>query len=256
MRNIQRALIFTALLAIGTVGALSAGEADQHTWKCPPCGQDHCALEFDKPGACEYCGMQLVRSDELAERTKTVAILVFNGVQPIDFTGPLEVFGFAHWNVYTVAKSVEPVATAWGFKITPQYDFSNCPAPDLIVVPGGRGLDFDTDPAEMAWLQKMAPQTPNLMSVCNGAVSIGIAGLLENLRATTHHSAFAELKRRSPSTTIVKDKKWVDNGKVITAAGLSSGIDAALYLVSRFNGAAEAHRIAEWLEYRWVADES
>lgn len=235
--------------------SLQAQVSEQNSqigFQCPPCGMDHCLVIRPDSGACPDCGMALIRSDILKQTTKTVAILLFDGVQIMDFTGPYEVFTFGRWNVYTIARSKNALNTAGNLSVNPDYDFTDFPQPDIIVIPGGHELEPGTNDLELNWIKQQAEIVDNVMSVCNGAVSLAHAGLLKNMPATTHHSAFERLKQTSPTTTVIRDKKWVDNGKIITAAGLSSGIDASLYLISRYRSIEEAEQITRWLEYRWV----
>lgn len=103
----------------------------------------------------------------------------------------------------------------------------------------------------MAWLRKAAAQAEVVMSVCNGALVLADAGLLEGLEATTHHGSIETLKRMAPRTTVHADRRFVDNGKIVTAAGVSAGIDASLHVVSRLLGGEAAQRTARYMEYAW-----
>ena len=199
----------------------------------------------------------------LAKTTQkfNVAIFVFPGVQVIDFAGPYEVFSESGMNVYTVGETVAPLHTAGGLTITPKYSFENAPKPDLVVLPGGGFYkpgdkavgDQMVNPLAMKWIKEMAKQA-EVMTVCNGAFLAAKAGLLANLPATTFYGYLDHLTEVSPTTTVVRDKKYVDNGRIITTAGLSSGIDGSLYVVSKLVGNGRAKFTALNMEYNWDPD--
>lgn len=181
-------------------------------------------------------------------------ILIFNDVQTMDFAAPLEVFDQAGFAVYTVAKNIEPVTTSSGQKLIPSYDFTNHPDVEILVIPAGRDFDQASDPGEVLWMQKTSEIAKYILTVCCGSIEYAKAGLLGSQAATTHHGYLDYLKKFEPDVEIIKDRKWVDNGKLITSGGLCSGIDAALHLVSKINGISEAERIAKWMEYPWAKD--
>jgi putative intracellular protease/amidase len=193
------------------------------------------------------------------EKRGNVAILIFKGVQIIDYTGPYEVFGGARFNVYTVAEKSEPITTAMGMTVTPKYNFSDSPKPDIIVLPGGGGYlpghggvgDQLENPAVVKWIQDNAREAKFVLTVCNGAFFAAKAGLLDGLEATTYYGMIDALKSVAPKTKVVSDKRYVDNGKIITTAGLSSGIDGSLYLVSKMFGKGTAQAVALNMEYNW-----
>ena len=190
-----------------------------------------------------------------------VAIFVFPGVQVIDFAGPYEVFVESGMNVYIVGETVAPLQTAGGLTITPKYSFENAPKPDLVVLPGGGFYkpgdkavgDQMVNPLAMKWIKEMAKQS-EVMTVCNGAFLAAKAGLLVNLPATTFYGYLDNLTEVSPTTTVIRDKKYVDNGRIVTTAGLSSGIDGSLYVVSKLVGNGRAKFTALNMEYNWDPD--
>jgi putative intracellular protease/amidase len=201
----------------------------------------------DQPGNCSICGMALVPADSI----KNVAILIFDGVQIIDYTGPYEVFGQQHFNVFTVAQNKKAITTSMQMSVNPAYDFATAPAPDILLVPGG---DVDThlnNPTVIRWIQDQAKKAQYVLSVCNGAFFLAKAGLLDGLSATTFHGLIDDLKAAAPKTKIVMDQRFVDNGKIITSAGLTSGIDASIYLISKISGMDKARELALHLEYNW-----
>jgi putative intracellular protease/amidase len=197
--------------------------------------------------------VNFVKAQEKARAQKiNVAIFVFPVVQTIDFAGPYEVFSQAKTNVYTVAENLNPIQTAAGLTIIPKYTFENAPRTDVLVIPGGEGVMRQLEnPAAMKWIQDTAKKTPQTLTVCTGAFLAGKAGLLNGLSATTFYGALEFLPEFAPRTKIVWDKKYVDSGKIITTAGLSSGVEGSLYTVSKLLGMGIAQSIALHIEYNW-----
>jgi len=182
--------------------------------------------------------------------TVKVGIVLFDGVQIIDFAAPYEVFGTAGFGVATVSADGGPVTTAMGLKVAPDHSFADAPAFDLLVVPGGDVQDAMRDEALLGYLRRHDDDR-QVMSVCTGAHIVASAGLLDGRQATTFHGAFGGFERLFPEVELVRDQRWVDSGRVVTSAGLSSGIDASLYLVARFHGELRARSVALHLEYPW-----
>jgi len=193
---------------------------------------------------------------------KNVAILVFDEVEVLDFAGPFEVFAVTdelrnHEAFHTFTMSLKPgtVRARNGLKIVPDFTLENCPPPHVIVVPGGAGTrPLLHMPALHEWLRTRSRPCEIVLSVCTGALVLAKAGLLDGLRATTHHQCFHELRAISSAIEITESERFVDNGKVVTAAGISSGIDAALHVVELLRGEEKARSIALTLEYDWHAD--
>ena len=248
-----QALLCVALALAPAVGLAAPPDAEKH-YVCPPCGLPCDSAVFDKPGVCPTCGMALVEQDAAATapdlRTK-VALLVFTGVQIIDFTGPYEIFGVAGFNVYTVGETKDPVTTAMGMTVVPRYSFADAPAPDVLVVPGGGIYAAMRSETTKRWIVDTSARAQYTMSVCNGAFLLANAGLLDGLTATTTSGRIDALRSQYPKIRVVDDRRFVDNGKVVTTAGLSSGIDGALHLVARIQGEGEAQQAALADEYDW-----
>lgn len=183
---------------------------------------------------------------------RNVAILVYEGVEPLDFAGPGEVFAATDgFEVFSIAASDAPVESGGFFRIVPQHTFASHPRIDILVVPGGNAGSVRYDRESMAWIRKTAREADLVLSVCNGASILAEAGLLDGLEATTHQGSLAGLRRMAPRTVVHSDLRFVDNGKVITAAGVSAGIDASLHVVSRLLGEDRARRTAQYMEYAW-----
>ena len=219
------------------------------TYVCPPCGQPCDKLTFDKPGQCPNCGMTLVPSGDSPDGPPKVAILVFNGAELIDFAGPWEVFGTAGFLVHTVAETPDPITVVFGQKMIPDYTFDNAPKSDVLLVPGGGGVPFGNNEKVIRWIQDKSKNVSHVMSVCTGAFLLAKAGLLDGLTVTATAGMIEDLQ--TPRTKVVYDQRYVDNGKIITTGGLSSGIDGAIHLVSKMLGKGAAQRTALGMEYRW-----
>lgn len=183
-----------------------------------------------------------------------VGIVLFDDVQIIDFTGPYEVFGAAGFGVTTVSQDGKPITTAMGLKVTPDTSFADSPAFDVLLVPGGDVGKAKKNAALLEFIRSRSATAKNVLSVCTGAEILANTGLLDGLRATTFLAALDRLAVEHPEIEVVDDQRWVDNGKLITSAGLSSGIDAALHVVSRLRGENKARSVALHLEYDWRPD--
>jgi putative intracellular protease/amidase/DNA-directed RNA polymerase subunit RPC12/RpoP len=243
-------------LAAGCVGALGlsapavAARDGGKVYVCPPCGQECDKLTFDKPGNCPQCGMALIEKSA-ADKAPTVAILLFDHAEIIDFAGPWEVFGGAGYKVFTVSEKTDPVNCVYGQRVVADYTFENGPRADVLLVPGGGVGQAVNNPKLIKWVQESAKDSSYVMSVCTGAFILAKAGLLDGLTATTVRGGIDQLANAGKNIKTVYDKRYVDNGKVITTAGLSSGIDGALHLVSKLSGQGTAQQVALGIEYNW-----
>ncbi|MBK9124974.1 MAG: DJ-1/PfpI family protein [Chloroflexi bacterium] len=187
---------------------------------------------------------------------RKIAILIFDEVEVLDFAGPFEVFSVTRdpdtreplFDVMLVAETQEPVAARGDFRVVPHYTLENCPTPDIILVPGGNTAVVRESARVLDWLRAHAG-IEQILSVCTGAMILGKAGLLDGLSATTYHTAFERLAEIVPSVTLRRGERWVDNGQVVTSAGVSAGIDMALYVVEKLCGKPTAERTARSMEY-------
>lgn len=180
-----------------------------------------------------------------------VGIVLFDGVEIIDFTGPYEVFGQAGFGVTTLSADGKPVTTAMGLVVTPDRAFAGAPDFDVLVVPGGDVHDAERDPVILDFIRAQAVPAKHVLSVCTGAAIMAATGLLDGKQATTFHRALEGMRAQYPKVDVIRDVRWADSGKVITSAGLSSGIDAALHVVQRLRGEERARATALHLEYDW-----
>jgi transcriptional regulator GlxA family with amidase domain len=191
--------------------------------------------------------------------TRNLAILLFENVELLDFCGPFEVFSVtgqgtfpAPFNVYAVAEDIAPILTVNGLSVHPAHTLAQCPRPDILLIPGGNGTRKQMHNAALLdWIFQTAKQAELLLSVCTGALLLGKAGLLDGLSATTHHSALDLLKEVAPKAIVHDDKRIVDNGSVVLAAGISAGIDMSLHVVRRLLGPQVAAETAGYMEYDW-----
>jgi putative intracellular protease/amidase len=203
---------------------------------------------------CLLCGPALAAHAPHTKPDVRVAIVLFDGVQIIDFAGPYEVFGNAGFGVTTLSHDGKPVTTAMGLRVTPDAAFANAPPFDVLLVPGGDVQDAERDPQVLSFVRKHAASSRQVLSVCTGAFILAGAGLLDGLEATTFTPRIDELAKRYPAVKVVKDVRWADNGRIVTSAGLSSGLDAALHIVARLRGTEQARSVAMNLEYDWKPD--
>lgn len=191
--------------------------------------------------------------------TRTLAILLFDDVEVLDFCGPFEVFSVANrfteppaFHVLTVAENVGPVVTRGGLSVNPHHRLPDCPHPDILLVPGGQGTRKEMhNPALIGWIRQASEGAELVLSVCTGALLLAKAGLLDGLEATTHHGTVELLRQTAPNTTIHADRRFVDNGRVVCSAGIAAGIDMSLYVLSRLLGREVAERTARQMEYPW-----
>ncbi len=198
-------------------------------------------------GVCAKCGAPMVD----AARPLRAAILIFDGVQIVDYCGPYEVLGQGRVEAFTVARSTAPVTTAMGMRVVPSQSFASCPPVDVLIIPGGDVDRVENDAAAIAWLRERAGQAQFVLSVCNGAFILAKTGLLDGLTATTFYDLIDTFASRYPKVRAVRDRRYVDNGKFVTTAGISSGIDGALHVIAKLRGESAAERAALNMEYNW-----
>ncbi len=192
------------------------------------------------------------------QKTRQVAIVLWDGAELLDFSGPGEVFAAAGsegaFRVFTVAKTKNPVVSQGFVSVNPTYSIEDCPQPDILLFPGGGVSAVLKDEAMMEWVGKTEKDAELVLSVCTGAFILAKAGLLEGKAATTWFGAIESLKKAATNTKVYSDRRFVDNGRVITSAGVSAGIDMSLYVVARLLGQEAAEKTAKYMEYRWVSD--
>jgi putative intracellular protease/amidase/YHS domain-containing protein len=198
-----------------------------------------------------------------AQGSIPVAFLISEGAVVIDFTGPWEVFQdvmipgrSGHpFHLYTVSGSTSPIRTSGGMKIVPDYTFENAPAPKVIVIPA----QSEPSQATLEWIRRFTKTTDVTMSVCTGAFVLARTGLLSGKAATTYHGAFVPFANEFPDIHLKRGARFVEDGNLATAGGLSSGIDLALRVVERYFGRDVAQKTAYTMEYQglgWMNPDS
>lgn len=194
-----------------------------------------------------------------AKGSINVAFVLTEGATVLDFAGPWEVFQDVHvegrgesmdemmpFRLYTVSDKNELIEATGGLKIMPDFTFGNAPPPRIIVIPaqGGRSK------AMMDWLRKNSQTSDVTMSVCTGAFVLGTAGLLDGMKATTHHHYQDDFAKKFPKVSLQRGVRFVENDRISTAGGLSSGMDLALHVVQRYFGRQVAQQTADYMEYQ------
>lgn len=185
---------------------------------------------------------------------RDVGFVLFPGLEILDLAGPAEVFAAARaFEPFTIGLTPDAVLAQGFVTLLPERTFDACPIPDVLVIPGG-----DIEPAAsnrefLAWVARAAKEAEIVMSVCTGAFVLAHAGVLDGLAATTWHGRIDRLREQAPRTRVIADARVVDNGRVITTAGVSAGIDGALHVVDRLLGREAAERCAAYMEYPWAA---
>jgi transcriptional regulator GlxA family with amidase domain len=194
-------------------------------------------------------------------RTLDVAILLFPDVEVLDFAGPFEVVsvasriarGIAHppFRISTVAAERLPVAARHGLPVIANFSFAEQPPVDLLIVPGGIVDQPLSHSATLAWLGAASQQAALTASVCTGAFLLAKLGLLKGRTVTTHWEDIPELRAAHPDLNVVEDVPYVDEGSIVTSAGISAGIDMSLHLVGRVLGLPAARATARQMQYNW-----
>jgi transcriptional regulator GlxA family with amidase domain len=162
--------------------------------------------------------------------------------------------GAPPFRVFTLAATDAPVTAGGGLIVEPQFTIADHPPLDVLIVPGGAVEAELGRTGVIAWIATVHQTAQITVSVCTGAFLLGEAGLLAGKRATTHWDDIAELGRTFPDTTVVDDLRWVDEGSIVTAAGISAGLDVSLHLVARLAGDDLAIETARYMDYRWAPD--
>lgn len=190
------------------------------------------------------------------KKTRNVGIYLFEGMELLDFAGPYEVFTMVNqgdpstFNVYTVSENQPEVRSFNGLVAKADYTFNNSPHADILVIPGGiNPSDQLANERVLNWIKEQSSHAEIILSVCTGTLLLAKAGLLKGLSATTHHMAYDLLVELAPDATIKKGKRFIDNGKIITSAGVSAGIDSSFYVVSRLLGTEVAIQASNTMEY-------
>ncbi|NJB69613.1 transcriptional regulator GlxA family with amidase domain [Saonia flava] len=186
-----------------------------------------------------------------------VGILLFNDADVLDFTGPFEVFAMAEknskklFNVSTIGETGDLLTACNGFKVEPTHNFVHHPKLDILIIPGGYGAEEVEvkNNTVLKWIKKQYENVVILASVCTGAILLAECNFLDSKKATTHWMFIDELKERYPKVNVVQNQKFVDEGKIITAAGISAGINMSLHIIKRIFDIEVAKTTAKRIEY-------
>lgn len=186
-----------------------------------------------------------------------IGIFLFNDIELLDFAGPYEVFSVAAeqqeplaGRVFTISEDGAAVRSVNGLRVMPDYAFGSHPSIDVLVVPGGNGTKAEMNKAQvLQWLKEQHGASQLTMSVCSGTRLLGKLGLLDHLTYTTHHEVMPDMATIAPLATVEKNVRFVDNGKLLTSAGIAAGIELSLHVVARLWGKEVARRTAVYMEY-------
>jgi len=191
----------------------------------------------------------------------SIGILLFDGVEELDFVGPWEVFTMANevapkfamappFTVELIAEGSAPICCAKNMRVLPDRTTKEIAALDILLVPGGIGTRREaSNPALLAWIRQIATNSEWITSVCTGALLLAAAGPARGKRVTTHWAFVETLRARGEAAEVVADQRYVRDGNVVTAAGVSAGIDMALWLVAELLGAEFARAVKHAMEY-------
>jgi len=186
-----------------------------------------------------------------------IGVALFEGAEELDWAGPWEVL--AAWalqwpddgvHVFTLAREDRPVTCAKGLRVLPDETWETAPPLDVLVYPGGRGTRRELeDEAVLDWIRGLAAGDTVVASVCTGSLVLAAAGLLDGKPATTHWGSLELLPTLGREIDVRPDDRFVDNGNVLTAAGVSAGIDMALHLVARLHSTERAREVRRYIQY-------
>ncbi|MED2982178.1 DJ-1/PfpI family protein [Bacillus thuringiensis] len=187
----------------------------------------------------------------------SVGIFLFNEVEVLDFAGPFEVFSVTEVNeektftVYTVSENGEMITARNGLKVQPDYSIENLPPVDILIIPGGLGArEYEIkNEIVIKWIRQQMKEVKLMTSVCTGALLLAKAGLLEGLKATTHWASIEKFKNEFQNVEVIENVKFVDEGHIITSAGISAGINMAFHIVKNLLGMHVAEDTAKRMEY-------
>jgi transcriptional regulator GlxA family with amidase domain len=195
-------------------------------------------------------------------RNRTVGIVIYEQVEVLDFTGPFEVFSVTRtdpeadrqsplpYSVRLIAQSMQTVTATGGMRVLPDFSFSDCPALDILVVPGGQGSRSQMgNPELLRFITDRASEVGTVASVCTGSLLLAKSGLLDGKRATTHWRVLDLMQKMFPRVRVDRSRHVVADGDVVTSAGISAGIDMSLYLVAKQYGERIARATARQMEY-------
>ena len=189
-----------------------------------------------------------------------IGIYIYDEAEVLDFSGPFEVFSTATrvantpsvFNVFMVSETGNSVSARGGYVVNPHFGFLNHPQIDLLLVVGGVHTQELKKQTVLTWIKKQSKKAQLTASVCTGAFLLAEAGVLSNQTVTTHWEDIPNLRKNYPNLSVVENHRWVDEGTIITSAGISAGIDMSLYLVSKTQDMELAEKTAKQMEFKWT----
>ena len=189
-----------------------------------------------------------------------IGIYIYDEAEVLDFSGPFEVFTTASrvsdeksqpFEVFLISEFGGEVTARAGYKVISNYGFHDHPKIDVLIIVGGVHTHELEKPAVIEWISSQAKQASTVVSVCTGAFLLAKAGVITNQKVTTHWEDIDDLNKMFPDLTIVKNVRWVDEGSLITSAGISAGIDMSLHLVSKLHSLSLADKTAKQMDFTW-----
>lgn len=202
---------------------------------------------------------RLHKKDNKRNDKMNIAILIYDQAEVLDFSGPFEVFSTASrlspeeqpFDVFLIGETGQAVAARAGYRVIPNYGFHDHPPIDVLIVAGGVHTDAMRRPSVLEWIAQQGRNALVVASVCTGAFLLAAAGVLTNQNVTTHWEDIAGLRKEFPDLTVHPSTRWIDEGRIVTSAGISAGIDMSLHLVSRLHSIDLAEKTARQMEYDW-----
>lgn len=190
-----------------------------------------------------------------------IGIYIFDNVETLDFSGPYEVFTCASrvhggdsplFNVFTISETLNLVRSRAGMKVMPEFSLSDHPKIDCLIISGGVINDEMSKKHVIQWIHEQSNKVMITGSVCTGAFLLAKAGILDGKSATTHWEDIFDLRSMFPQVSVKEGLRWVDEGNIVSSAGISAGIDMSLHLVERLHGRELAEKTAKQLEFDWT----
>ncbi len=250
-------VILTQVFTISLVAQNSKDLLENDIYVCAPCNRRCDDLEFKQPGVCQHCNMKLIKKEELKNYPKSnrerIGFYLQSGVEILDLAGPMEVFNYAGYDVFTVSKTKDPLYAQGIMKVIPDYDISDAPEAEMLVFFGGNAVLPSKDKELIYWVKSQNPKY--YFSVCSGALILAASGVLDGKQATTFRYTLDVLENEYPEIEVLRGARYVDNGTVITTAGVSAGIDGALHVVAKLKGLPVAAQTAFYMEYDWIPNQ-
>ncbi|WP_242229517.1 DJ-1/PfpI family protein [Bacillus cereus group sp. BfR-BA-01329] len=187
----------------------------------------------------------------------SIGIFLFDDVEVLDFAGPFEVFSVTEvdeekpFTVYTVSQNGEMITARNGLKVQPDYSIEDLPPVDILIIPGGKGARENEVKNDIIinWVRQQMKEVKLMTSVCTGALLLAKAGLLDGLKATTHWASIQTFKKDFPNVEVMENVKFVDEGHIITSAGISAGINMLFHIVKNLLGVEVTEDTAKSMEY-------